>query len=121
MNELVPSEFFLSQNYPNPFRKKTAIKFCIPYRTLVKLEILDNEGKLIKKLLDEEKPAGSYEVELDVTTYHSDEGQNLEEGIYFCRLDAGEYSETKKMIMYNPPTDAHWIIHIFLAWVIAIL
>ena len=99
MNDLVPSEFFLSQNYPNPFREKTTIKFCVPYSTKVKLEVFDTEGKLIKKLLDEDKPAGSYEVELNVSDYHSDENQNLEEGIYFCRLEAGDFISTKKMLL----------------------
>ena len=63
MNDLVPSEFYLSQNYPNPFREKTTIKFCVAYKTKVKLEVFNSEGKLIKKLLDEEKEAGTYEIE----------------------------------------------------------
>ena len=107
LNDLVPSEFFLSQNYPNPFREKTVIKFCIPYRTKIKLEIYNAEGKLIKELLNKEKSAGSYEVELDATNSHSDESRNLEEGIYFCRLEAGNpelssgqvFIETKKIIV----------------------
>ena len=99
LSNLVPSEFFLSQNYPNPFREKTIIKFCIPYLTRVKLEILNAENKLIKKLLDEEKPAGSYEVELDVTNCHSNKGGKFEEEIYFCSLKAGNYMKTKKMIL----------------------
>jgi hypothetical protein len=105
MDDLVPSEFFLSQNYPNPFREKTVIKFCIPYRTKVKLEVFNAEGKLIKKLLDEEKPAGSYGVELDVTNCHSDEGRNLEEGLYLCQLEAGDYIKTKEMILLKYKTE----------------
>jgi hypothetical protein len=99
LDDLVPSEFFLSQNYPNPFREKAIIKFCVPYQTVVKLEIFNSEGKLIKKLLDEEKPAGSYEVKIDVTDFNSNEAWNLEEGIYWCQLEAGDYRETKKMIL----------------------
>src|SRR3972149_10549277 len=93
MNDLVPSEFFLSQNYPNPFSEKTTIKFCVPYRTKVKLEVFNSEGNLIKKILDEEKEAGSYEVEFDITICHSclpperdGEGGNLSEGVYFYQL-----------------------------------
>jgi hypothetical protein len=98
INDLVPTEFFLSQNYPNPFREKTTIKFCVPYRTRVKLEIFNTKGKLIKKLLDEEKQAGSYEIELDVADFHSAEGRNLEEGMYFFRLEARDFIEMKKML-----------------------
>ena len=58
MNDLIPSEFYLSQNYPNPFRDKTTIKYCVPYKTKVKLEVFDIEGKKIKILIDEEKEAG---------------------------------------------------------------
>ena len=62
MNDLVPSEFYLSQNYPNPFSEKTTIKFCVAYKTKVKLEVFNSDGEIIKTLLDEEKEAGTYEV-----------------------------------------------------------
>jgi len=101
MNDLVPSEFFLSQNYPNPFSGKTIIKFCIPYSTKVRLEVFNSEGNLIKKLLDEEKEAGSYEVEFDITICHSREGGNLSEGIYFYQLKAGDFVSKKKMLFLN--------------------
>jgi hypothetical protein len=91
MNDLVPSEFYLSQNYPNPFSEKTTIKFCVAYKTKVRLEIFNSEGKLIEKLLDEEKYVGTYEVEFDGSTHSS--------GIYFYQLKAGNYSETKKMLI----------------------
>ena len=65
MNDLVPSEFYLSRNYPNPFRDTTTIKFCVAYRIKVKLEVFNSEGEMIKILVDEEKEAGTYEVEFD--------------------------------------------------------
>jgi len=99
MNDLVPSEFFLSQNYPNPFSEKTIIKFCVAYKTKVKLEVFNSEGKLIKKILDEEKEAGSYEVEFNITICHSREGGNLSEGVYFYQLKAGDFVSKKKMIL----------------------
>jgi hypothetical protein len=51
MNDLVPSEFYLSQNYPNPFSGKTIIEFCVAYKTKVKLEVFNSEGKIIKKAI----------------------------------------------------------------------
>ena len=69
------------------------------YKTKVKLEVFNSEGNLIKKLLDEEKEAGSYEVEFDITICHSREGGNLSEGVYFYQLRTGSFIETKKMIL----------------------
>jgi hypothetical protein len=63
MNELVPSEFYLSQNYPNPFKEKTVIKYCVAYRTRVQLTIYNTAGEEIEKLVDEEQKAGAYKVE----------------------------------------------------------
>ena len=91
MNDLVPSEFFLSQNYPNPFSEKTTIKFCVAFKTKVRLEVFDSESKMIKKLLDEEKEAGTYEIEFSAS--------GLPEGIYFYKLQAGDYLSTKKMLI----------------------
>lgn len=106
MNELVPSEFFLSQNYPNPFSGRTKIKFCVPFRTTVKIEVFNTEGRLIKKVLDEEKFAGSYEVVFDTTACNVDKSWHLEEGMYTYQLKAGPssgleqvYVETKKMLL----------------------
>ena len=89
MNEFVPSEFNLSQNYPNPFRENTTIKYCVAYNTRVQITVLSSEGEVIEKLVDEEKKPGTYEVEF--------KSSELSEGIYYYRLDAGEYSNFKKM------------------------
>jgi hypothetical protein len=99
MNNLTPSEFYLCQNYPNPFKEKTTIKFCVAYKTKVKLEVFDSEGKMIKILIDEEKEAGTYEIEFDSFDCHSREIGNLKEVIYFYRLEAGNYKSEKKMIL----------------------
>jgi hypothetical protein len=45
MNELVPSEFFVSQNYPNPFKERTKIKYCVAYKTRVQITIYNSEGE----------------------------------------------------------------------------
>jgi 5-hydroxyisourate hydrolase-like protein (transthyretin family) len=93
MNDLVPSEFYLSRNYPNPFKDKTTIKFCVAYRTKVKLEVFNSEGKLVQKLLDEEKEAGTYEIEFDAN--------GLAEGDYINQLQAGDFLSRKKMTLLH--------------------
>jgi len=99
IDDVIPLEFFLSQNYPNPFKEKTTIKYCVPYRARVKLTVYDSESKLIKKLVDEEKTPGTYEVELKASTCHSGESRNLSEGIYSYSLEAGNYKSQKKMLL----------------------
>jgi len=91
MEELVPSEFYLSQNYPNPLKEKTVIKYCLPDKSLVKLTVLYPDKTIMKELVNKVKEAGTYEVEFDASS--------LTSGIYFYRLQAGEYIETKKMVL----------------------
>jgi hypothetical protein len=97
-NNITPSEFMLSQNYPNPFNPNTTIKYTIPNVSLsgvegskVQLKVYDVLGNEIATLVNEYKPAGTYEVEFDAS--------NLSSGIYFYKLQAGNFVETKKMIL----------------------
>jgi len=94
-NNITPSHFYLSQNYPNPFRESTTIKFCIARPGWVKLIVYDTAGEEIKILVDEEKDPGTYEVEF--STCHSCESRNLKTGIYYYRLEAGDYKCEKEM------------------------
>jgi hypothetical protein len=87
-NDLEPTEFYLSQNYPNPFKEKTTIKYCVAYKTRVQLTVYNTGGKLIEKLVDEEKEAGTYEVEFSSET----DDRKLVSGNYLYRLVAGYYS-----------------------------
>jgi len=98
-----PQEFYLFQNYPNPFNPSTKIKYTIPVvethrdaSLRVTLRVYDILGNKVATLVNEEKPAGNYEVEF---SGHSDEGQNLSSGIYFYKLQAGSFVETKKMLL----------------------
>ena len=91
MEEIVPTEFQLSQNYPNPFKERTTIKFCVPDKMKIRLEVFDTDGNKVKTLVDEIKEAGTYKVEFDAS--------KLPSGIYFYRLQAGDYIETKKMVL----------------------
>lgn len=86
-----PVIFSLSQNYPNPFNPTTKIKFQLPQMSKVKLTVYDVLGRELKTLVSEEKPAGTYEVEFD--------GTNLPSGVYFYRIEAGQYTATKKLIL----------------------
>jgi hypothetical protein len=101
MIELVPSEFYLSQNYPNPFGEKTTIKYCVAYKTRVKLTVSSSEGKEIKKLVDEEKQPGTYEVEFFASVCHPCESRDPGINSYLYRLEAGDYSRQKTMIVSN--------------------
>lgn len=87
----VPREFSLSQNYPNPFNPSTEIRFDVPKNEHVKIFVSDILGREVKVLVDEYKQAGEYSVTYDAAT--------LPSGIYFYTMQAGTYSNTKKMIM----------------------
>jgi hypothetical protein len=91
MKDFVPDEYYLSQNYPDPFSEKTTIKYCLPENVKVKLELFDSEKRKIKTLVDEIKEAGTYQVEL--------KANGMKEGIYFYRLIAGSFESTKRMLL----------------------
>ncbi|RJP63777.1 MAG: T9SS C-terminal target domain-containing protein [Ignavibacteriales bacterium] len=87
----IPITFNLSQNYPNPFNPTTKIRYEIPQAGLVSLRVYDVLGKEVATIVNEEKTAGSYEVEFN--------GSGLPSGIYFYKLHSGNYTETKKLIL----------------------
>ena len=91
MEESVPKEFILAQNYPNPFNPSTTIKYSIPHQSNVILKIYDVLGKEIETLVNEEKTVGNYQVEFDASSFSS--------GVYFYQLRAGEFVQTKKMLL----------------------
>jgi len=94
-DNIIPEQYLLSQNYPNPFNPSTRISWQSPVGSHQTLKVYDVLGNEVATLVDEYKPAGMYEVEFNG---HSDEGQNLSSGIYFYRLEAGSFVETRKMI-----------------------
>jgi len=98
MKSMVPTQFFLSQNYPNPFSGRTSIKLCIACKTRVRLDVHDAEGALVKKLLDEVMDPGTYEVEFDASTRDQSIAK-IPEGPYVCTLQAGDYTATKQMLL----------------------
>lgn len=86
-----PTEFLLSQNYPNPFNPTTTIKYSIPKESKVSLIVFNLLGEEVTILVNEEKPAGTYDI-----TWHS---ENLPSGVYFYQLRTGSFIKTKKMIL----------------------
>ena len=90
-NENTPLSYELAQNYPNPFNPTTRIRYQIPEPVLVIIKVFDVLGNEIETPLKEEKIAGSYELEFN--------GSGLTSGIYYYRITAGAFSQTKKMIL----------------------
>ena len=87
---VVPLEFSLDDNYPNPFNPVTMIGFSIPRQTNVRLNIYSLTGKKLATLVNESRSAGKYSVTFDAS--------NLSSGIYLYRLDTDLYTMTKKMV-----------------------
>jgi hypothetical protein len=86
---LAVNEFTLKQNYPNPFNPGTRITFSIPNSSFVTLKVYDILGNEVKTLIENELPAGSFDVRFD--------GSNFPSGVYFYTLTAGDHSKTMKM------------------------
>jgi len=92
----IPDGLVLFQNYPNPFNPSTKIKFTIPVTisdvegSMVTLKVFDVLGNQVATLVDEYKPAGIYDVDWNASNYPT--------GVYFYQLNAGQYTETKKMV-----------------------
>ena len=87
-----PSAFELAQNFPNPFNPSTKISFALPVDSRVTLEVYDMSGKLVQRLLNnEQKSANYYVVDFNAS--------NLSSGMYFYSLKAGNFSETRKMLL----------------------
>ncbi len=89
--ERLPTKFSLEQNYPNPFNPSTSIQYALSKRQFVTLKVYDVLGNEIVTLVNEHKPAGIYEVNFYAT--------RLSSGIYFYRLKAGKFIQTKKMLI----------------------
>nr|MBN2277600.1 T9SS type A sorting domain-containing protein [candidate division Zixibacteria bacterium] len=95
-NLLTPNQFILAPNYPNPFNPVTTIEYALPTRSEIELVIYNILGQKIKTLVDGEESAGYHLVQWDGTGFN---GRNVASGIYFYRLRAGDYNESRKMIL----------------------
>ena len=86
-----PENFLLYQNFPNPFNPLTTIKYAIPSISFVALAIYDILGNLVAELVHKEQSAGYYNINFDASS--------LPSGVYFYRLECGNYISTKKLIL----------------------
>ena len=87
----MPSHFALYPNYPNPFNPTTKITFSLPQLVKVTLTVYDVRGKEVINLVDEVLPAGHYEVAF--------EGSDLSSGVYFYRIQAERFVQSRKMLL----------------------
>jgi hypothetical protein len=90
-NSEVPNQYLLKQNYPNPFNPTTKISYNIPKSGLVTLKIYDLLGREVVTLVNEVKNPGNYVIDFD--------GSSLSSGAYFYRMEAKDFSDTKKMLL----------------------
>jgi hypothetical protein len=90
-NNGIPEIYSLSQNYPNPFNPSTSIEYALPNAGNVKLEIYDVSGKLVKILVNSHQEAGFHSINFDAS--------NIASGMYFYKLTAGDFTDTKKMVL----------------------
>ena len=88
---IVPANFILYQNYPNPFNPATTISYSLPAERKVIIKVFNLLGREVAELVNEEKGAGSYQVSFNASS--------LSSGVYFYRIRAGDFVQTKKMIL----------------------
>jgi len=87
----IPKEFRLYDNYPNPFNPATAIKFDLPKATMVKITVYDILGKEVSRLVEQRLEAGRYMLNFDASS--------LSSGTYLYRINAGEFTDVRKMVV----------------------
>ena len=87
----IPKYYLLAPAFPNPFNPSTTIHFELPFDSYVRLKVYNTLGQEIRTIVDDSRPAGRYEVQVDASSFAS--------GVYFYRLEAGPFSQTRKMIL----------------------
>jgi hypothetical protein len=95
-SENLPRQFGLAQNYPNPFNPGTSIDFSLPVASRATVDVYNVVGEKVTTLLDRFLPAGRYSVDWDGANA---DGKPASSGMYFYRLKAGEFTDTKKMML----------------------
>jgi hypothetical protein len=97
----LPVSFSLSQNYPNPFNPSTVIRFQVPAASHVRLTVFDILGREVNVLVNEQKTPGTYEVKFSANGGSASGGgaSSLASGVYFYRMQAGDFVDTKKFLL----------------------
>jgi hypothetical protein len=91
ISTVIPKEFFVNPNYPNPFNPTTKIKFGLPKAAFVKLTVYDILGREVAILANEQLKAGEFEADWDASSFPS--------GVYFYKMEAGEFVKTSRMVL----------------------
>ncbi|MHA1989254.1 MAG: T9SS type A sorting domain-containing protein, partial [Promethearchaeota archaeon] len=91
VESLAPTDFVLEQNYPNPFNPSTSIKYGVAVKSHIVIKVFNALGSEVATLVNGVLQAGTYEIGFDAST--------LPSGTYFYRLQAGNFVETKKMVL----------------------
>ena len=92
----VPEEFALHQNYPNPFNPITSLRYDLPEDGLVNITIYDMMGRIVKTLVNVSQTAGFKSVQWNAT---NDKNEPVSAGLYLYTIQAGEFRQTKKMVL----------------------
>ena len=87
----LPTNFSIEQNYPNPFNPTTTINYSLPKASLVTIKVYDILGREVATLVNVQKVTGNYEVQFNAA--------KLASGVYFYRMQAGDFVETKKLLL----------------------
>jgi photosystem II stability/assembly factor-like uncharacterized protein len=91
VSSVVPNQFRLNQNFPNPFNPVTKISYSVPKASFIELNVYDISGRLVKNLFSGKHTEGNYEVDFN--------GESLASGIYICRMNSENYTNSIKMIL----------------------
>ena len=92
----MPTKFGISQNYPNPFNPTTTLKYQLPEFSAVNISIYDMLGNLVKTLLNTSESPGYKSVQWNAT---NNQGEPVSAGVYLYKIQAGDFIDTKKMIL----------------------
>jgi len=91
VNQIAAEEYFLYQNFPNPFNPKTVIRYSLMENGFVNLKVYNALGEVVATIVDQKQNSGSYEVDFN--------GSNFASGVYFYKLETNNFTETKRMIL----------------------
>ena len=94
----IPTEYILYQNYPNPFNPNTIISYGLPQASHVRLVVYNMLGQEVAVLVDQNQSAGNHTI-LFQTDHFTDGERSIKSGIYFYKIEAGDFRYTKKMIL----------------------
>ncbi|MBT5782468.1 MAG: T9SS type A sorting domain-containing protein, partial [Candidatus Marinimicrobia bacterium] len=95
-NSVIPNKYTLEQNYPNPFNPTTILLYDLPEASFVDLTIYDMLGNVVNNLVNENQNSGSKSVQWDAK---NNQGEPVSAGVYLYKIQAGAFSQTKKMIL----------------------